>query len=152
MTFAIKVDTSGIDALLGQLGSDVDEAVRPAAQAGAQVLYDAVKQNVRALGRKTGNLDKAIYQVYSKALSNETKATYQVSWNAKKAPHGHLVESGYIQKFKVYMGKNGVWYTNKKAPLAQPRQVGARAFVRGAAAQFPRALDAIEAELLRRIK
>ena len=90
MTF----DTTSIDAGLDQLAAGVLQQLRPAAQAGAQALYDEVKVNVGKLGRVTGNLQNSIYQVYSKNHSTDAKAVYQVSWNYKKAPHGHLIENG----------------------------------------------------------
>ena len=46
------------------------------------------------LGRKTGNLSSSIYWAYSPERSTEGKKTYRISWNTKKAPHGHLVEFG----------------------------------------------------------
>ncbi|MEI5998237.1 HK97 gp10 family phage protein [Paraburkholderia bengalensis] len=142
---------AGIDSLLDELADNAEAAVRPAAQAAAQVLYDAVMRNVASIGRVTGNLQNSIYQVYSRDDSAEGRATYHVSWNHRKAPHGWLVENGHLQKYKVYLGRDGKWYTDKKAPLPAPRHVGARPFVRPAQAQFPAALDAAVAELLKRI-
>jgi hypothetical protein len=43
--------------------------VRPAAQAGAEILYQAVLRNVQALGRKTGNLASSIYQAFSRTTA-----------------------------------------------------------------------------------
>ena len=134
--------------MLDTLAADIEAAVRPAAQAGAQVLYDAVKLKVSGMGRVTGNLDKSIYQAFSKDLSGPGAATYHVSWNYRKAPHGHLLEYGHVQRYAVYF-KNGRWYTNKKKPLAQPRQVAARPFIRPAVAKFPEAVAAMETELVR---
>jgi hypothetical protein len=173
-SFSIDVDTSGLDSLMDELSVQAEEAVRPAAQAAAQVLYEAVKQNVNGIGKKTGNLANSIYQVYSQQNSNEGRATYHVSWNHKKAPHGHLVEYGHIQRYATYVGKNGKWYTavrpeargkpkpRRKATQAEkdayyvlrpggPAQIAARSFVRRAASAFPKALDAAEAELLKRM-
>lgn len=61
-----------------------------------RVIYDEVKLNASPprLGRKTGNLEAAIYWVYSPEKSTETLKTYRISWNKKKAPHGHLIEFG----------------------------------------------------------
>lgn len=140
----ISVDTSGLDRLLDQLGDDVRKAVRPAAQAAATILQTAARNNVRdsskghwfhgtsfkKTGKKywfePGTLRKAIYQAYSKDNSNPDMATYHVSWNYKKVPYGFMVE-----------------YGTSKAP--------ARPFIRPAAAQGPKALQAAEDELLRRI-
>ncbi|MEN5181774.1 HK97-gp10 family putative phage morphogenesis protein [Comamonas testosteroni] len=69
----------------------VQNSARPVAQAGTQVLYDQVKINVPV---KSGKLKSAIYQVYSRDSSWEGRATYHISWNKKKAPHGHLIEGG----------------------------------------------------------
>ncbi|WP_250501969.1 HK97 gp10 family phage protein [Caballeronia sp. AZ7_KS35] len=151
MSLTIKANLAGVDALFDQLGDEVEEAARPAAQAAAQVLYDAVMLNVASLGRVTGNLAQSIYQVYSKDESGPARATYHVSWNHRKAPHGWLVENGHFQKYAVYLGKDGKWYTNKKAPLPEPKHVAARPFVRPAQALFPQAMKAAEAELLERI-
>lgn len=94
-----------------------DEAIRPAAQAGAQVFYEEVKLNAKrgnevrhlkgkdASGkgrtRPAGLLAASIYQVYSKDNSDNKHATYHVSWNKKKAPHGHLVEFGSSRAAKA---------------------------------------------------
>lgn len=65
----------------------------------ASVIYDEVKLNVsgdRAGMPKvlTGNLRDSIYRVYSPERSSIDKKTYRISWNARKAPHGHLIEFG----------------------------------------------------------
>ena len=92
--FTCSLDTAGINAQLDAMLGASDDAIRPTAQAGAQVFYKAVLANVQA-HRHTGKLASAIYQVYSDDNSVEgQKATYHVSWNARKAPHGHLVEHG----------------------------------------------------------
>jgi hypothetical protein len=146
--FSIRVDLNDLDAVIDGKEQKLLENVRPAAQAGAEILYRAVLGNVQALGRKTGNLADSIYQAFSKDNSPAGKAVYHVSWNAKKAPHGHLVEFGHIQKFKAYVGRDGRWYTNKNAPLASPVQVAARPFIRPAMALFPQAQQAMADRLL----
>ena len=83
-TVTIECDLSGLDGLLDELGEKVNEAVRPAAQAAAQVLYDDVKRNVGKLKQHTGNLNNSIYQVYSVDKSTATKATYHIGWNHKR--------------------------------------------------------------------
>lgn len=101
--FDIRLDFGNeqLDALQAKL----EEAVRPAAQAGAQVLYDEARLRVpvslKAHGYKgnpgiykPGNLKAAIYQVYSKDNSSDTKATYQISFNKDKAFYGRFVEFG----------------------------------------------------------
>lgn len=173
-SFAIDANITGWMAQIDTLEAAVEGAARPAAQAGAQVLYDEVKRNVAKLGRKTGNLDAAIYQAYSADNSGEGYATFHISWNAKKAPHGGLVEFGHLQRYATYLGKDGKWHTavrpGKKGkakkpsrrasqaakdayyvPLATPRQIPAKSFVRSAASKFEAAMDAAKAELYRRV-
>lgn len=162
--FDLTVDLDGIDTWADEKVEVVQSATRPAAQAAAQVLYDAVKANVATLGKKTGNLDKSIYQAFSANNSAPGKATYHISWNATKAPHGGLVEFGHIQRYKVYVGSDGKWYTavrpemvgkpkpSRRAaqgvkdayyvPLPAPKQVAARSFVRKAVSQFDQATAA----------
>lgn len=152
MSFAVDCDLSGFEAGLDQIVQKAEKAVRPAAQAGAQVLYDAVRANVATIGRKTGKLANAIYQAYSPEASGPGVAEYHVSWNAKKAPHAHLVEYGYLQRYESYFDeRRGRWVTRKDRPLAQPRVVGARPFMRPAAAQLPAAEAAIEREFEQRL-
>lgn len=149
--FAIKVDLSGLG--LDALPGDADVAVRPAAQAGAQVLYEEVKRNVSRIKRKTGNLASAIYQAYSADNSGGGRAAYHISWNARKAPHGHLVENGYLQRYGVSFDKaTGRFYTHKDCPLATPRQVPAKPFMRPAMAAFPRAQEAMRERFIAEMK
>ncbi|MGO4379698.1 HK97 gp10 family phage protein [Pseudoduganella sp. RAF19] len=166
----LKVDLGGLRSMLDEMGDASIAAARPVAQAVAQVLYDEVKRNVQSIGRKTGNLDNAIYQAFSQANSGPGHATYHVSWNPRKAPHGYLIEFGYIQRYKAYIGKDGRWHTairrsmrgqrkpSRRAsqevkdayyvPLATPRQVPARSFLRAAQSKFPAAMAVAEAKLL----
>lgn len=91
----ISFDADSAFAGLDAIALGAVKQVRPAAQAGAQTFYDEVKLNVGRLGRKTGNLDSSIYQVFSKDNSSDKTATYHISWNHIKAPHGHLIENGH---------------------------------------------------------
>lgn len=141
---SINVDLSGLDQALGAADAAIQEAARPAAQAAAQVLYDEVNRNVGKLKRKTGNLARSIYQAYSPDNSRDGgQQTYHVSWNARKAPHGHLVEFGHLQRYEISYDPNTRRFTtHKDRPLAQPKQVAARPFLRPAMAKFPQAQEA----------
>jgi hypothetical protein len=140
--FAIRVDSAALG--LDDLGARCDEAVRPAAQAMAQVLYEEVKRNVTSrVKRKTGNLAASIYQAYSTRASSPGHATYHVSWNPRKAPHGHLVEFGHVQRYEITFDPSTMRFTtHRDRPLATPRLVAARPFVRPAMSAFPRAQEA----------
>lgn len=137
--------------VIGELGDEVRKAVRPAAQAGAQVIYNEVKRNVAGIGRKTGNLANAIYQAFSKDNSGELFSTYHVSVNHKKAPHWHLVEYGHLMEYAAYIDARGHWRTDKSRPLATPKQVAAKPYIRPAAAKLGAALAAAEQELYERL-
>lgn len=97
MSFSMKFNDGDVNAALDQIESVAIKAIRPAAQAGAQVFYNEVKLNASPprLGQKTGNLQNSIYQVFSKDNSTERRATYHISWNHIKAPHGYLIENGW---------------------------------------------------------
>lgn len=121
-TVTYKMDVSAVYDMLDRLEEDAESVIRPAAQAGAQVVYEEAR---RLVGRSTkphlfygtsytkkdgktkgsetvpgrfkynpGHLRDSIYQVYSKDNSSKTTATYHVSWNMKKAPYGLFVERG----------------------------------------------------------
>lgn len=174
-SFEMSFDLSAFDDQVDELEQAVAEAVRPAAAVAGQVIYAEVKRNVRSMGRITGNLDSAIYLAYSESESIPGQlAVYHVSWNSKKAPHGHLLEYGHLQRYVVYIDKTGLWRTairpamrgqpkpKRKAaqsvknayyvPLAGgPRQVGARPFLRPAVSVFDDALSAAIDEIVRRV-
>lgn len=173
MTF-LAVDLSSLNSMLTEMADAAEAAARPAAQAAAQVLYDEVRRNVGAIPQKTGNLGRSIYQVFSQDHSGEGRATYHVSWNHRKAPHGQLVEFGHIQRYASYIGKDGNWYTavrpesrGKPKPsrrasqavkdayyvaLPAPKQVAAKSFVRAAVSKFPQAEQAAAEVLYRAIQ
>ncbi|WP_159917870.1 HK97 gp10 family phage protein [Pantoea sp. 18069] len=173
-TFGIASELSGLDSLLAQLEEGAEAAIRPAAQAATQVIYERVKLNVAMLGRSTGNLERSIYQAFSSENSESgQRAQYNVSWNHIKAPHGHLVEFGYLQRYRYYQdsqgrvrpmvrpGMDGKPRPKRSASQAQkdayyvtlptPIQVPGKAFVRSASSALPAAQKAAEAELWRRL-
>ena len=113
--FDAKVLTDQIDALKVK----AETSIRPAAQAGAQVFYEAVLETVPTSKRghwfqgtkakaastpeakraasywfESGSLKGAVYQVYSKSGSTKDKAEYHVAWNHRKVPYGFMVALG----------------------------------------------------------
>ena len=100
---SLQFDFSKIAAKLDNITAAAEKATRPAAQAGAQVFYDEVKQRVpvsakpHKSGKKTynpGTLRKAIYQAFADKESGDGKAMYRVSWNKTHAFYGRFVEFG----------------------------------------------------------
>ena len=100
---SIAFDFSKLSAKLDGITKAAEQGVRPAAQAGAQVFYDEVKQRVpmsakpHKSGKKTynpGTLRKAIYQAFADKESGKDKAMYRVSWNKTHAFYGRFVEFG----------------------------------------------------------
>ena len=108
MSMKIAVDVAGFKAQLQKKSAALGAATRPAAQAGAHVIYDRARELVpvskaahmfhgthRVYGPYSpGNLRSAIYQVFSEDNSYRDVSTYHVSWNAEKAPYGYMVEWG----------------------------------------------------------
>lgn len=83
-------------------------ATRPAAQAGAQIIYEraSLEAPVSAdshffyiRGKKygpyaPGTLRDSIYQVFSKDNSYKDVSTYHISFNKTEAPYGFIVHNG----------------------------------------------------------
>lgn len=127
----LNFNPSGLTAQIDALHENIQAAVRPAAQAAAQVYYEEVK--IRAAraekGQGSGLLARSIFQKYvvEKSLDG-VKATYHISWNKGKgrstptAPHGHLIEFGWVQRYATYIGSDGQWYT-----AVQPKNRGLKA-------------------------
>lgn len=108
----ITVNTSAFEAAMQDTVKKMNDARHHAAQAGAQVLYDATRANVPVSGKghyfhgssfkkngtkyffNSGTLKSAIYQKYSAKKSTGTLTEFHVSWNHTKAPYGFMVEFG----------------------------------------------------------
>lgn len=75
--------------------------LRDEAQARAPVGEDSIAP---------GTLRNSIYLAFRDKESTDTLVKYSVSWNAKKAPHGHLIEFGHWQPFEVFLTADG-WRT-----------------------------------------
>lgn len=173
-SFSMNADLSGVASMMDALVDDVEEAVRPSAQASAQVFYDEAKRNVDALGKKTGNLSASIYQKFVDEQSGRLKSVYRVSWNARKAPHGGLVEHGYLRRYKYYKDEAGnirpmvrpgmegkprptrhasraekdAYYVTLSAPI----QVAGKKFMARAYDKLDKAVEAATNELFKRIE
>lgn len=121
MPAAISVNLRAFKEQLAATTAQLQNATRPAAQAGAEVMYQRAKQHATELksdrehyfygtasknapkGSKKnfrygpfqpGNLSRAIYQVFSQSRSFKDVSTYEISWNKDKAPYGYMVELG----------------------------------------------------------
>ena len=152
MSFSISLDLASLDDLLDGVEEGMQEAARPAAQAAAQVLYERVKANVGRIKPVTGKLAASIYQAYSRDQSKDGREVYHVSWNARKAPHGHLVEFGHLQRYEVsHDPKTGRFITHKGRPLPTPKHVPGRPFIRPAMDAFPQAMAAAEETYLQQL-
>lgn len=88
----INFDTSGIDAALDKFAAKVQgDVIISGAAAAAREFYDEARERVPV---QTGKLRDAIYRTLSRDNTTPGRAVYHVSWNKRKAPHGHLVEFG----------------------------------------------------------
>lgn len=115
MTLRLGLDTSVITTYLAQVQDQITQSLRPAAQAGAQVYYEALLNEYdRMVGVESGNLRKAIYQKWRGEKSDDTKQVYAISWagkGSKASQHGHLIEYGFIRRYQAVKNKRGEWVT-----------------------------------------
>lgn len=108
MGMRINMNVAQFKEQLQATTNELQKATRPAAQAGAQIIYDAARLNAPVSKRPhkfygthkvygpyaPGNMRDSIYQVFSKTNSYKDVSTYHISWNADKAPYGAMVEFG----------------------------------------------------------
>lgn len=91
-----KIDTKQFEGLSEKIATFSEKVHGEIAIAGAArmavVIYDEVRLNAER--GESGLLASAVYRVYSPEKSTGTLKLYRISWNKKKAPHGHLVEFG----------------------------------------------------------
>ncbi len=158
----LDYDASSAMAGLDGIAAAAAAVVRPVAQAGAQVLYEEARRRAPVgephVGKggkhyPGGTLKASIYQVYSTDKSAQGRAVYHVSWNAAKAPHGHLIEFGHWQMHRVVKLAEGRFISLKAEKLPQPRWIAAQPFIRPAFdARLQAALQAANIELIRRME
>lgn len=108
MGLKISINMQKFKQEMAQEVEKLRKATRPAAQAGAQIVYERAKQlapvsdgphmfygeNAIYGPYKPGTLRDSIYQAFSKDRSAADVSVYHVSWNADKAPYGAMVEVG----------------------------------------------------------
>ena len=112
MGMAIRMNIGQFKEQLRATVDNLHAATRPAAQAGAEVIYQRARINAPVSedshffyirGKKygpyaPGNLRDSIYQVFSKDNSFKDVSTYHISWNKDKAPYGYVYEWGNSQR------------------------------------------------------
>jgi HK97 gp10 family phage protein len=139
-SFKAKVDMSSVNAGLAKLAGPLRESLaRSMAVAGGQVLRDEAKQ-LAPVGTEEGGsihpgaLRDSIYLAYKHDRSLGNQQVYSVTWNAKKAPHGHLIEFGHWQPYVVAKipGGYGGGYYSTKVKRATPKWTAAHPFLRPA--------------------
>lgn len=96
-----------------------DEAQLRALQSHAKTAWIP---NPKSRGSESaGELADAIYVAFNEKLSTKTRFVYSVSWNNLKAWWGRLREFGYWQRYRIWKDETGVYHTDKKHPLPEPR-------------------------------
>lgn len=129
MPVKATLDTSGWAEGLAALNGPLRESLaRSMAVAGGQVLRDEAKL---LAPKESGLLASSIYLAHKEGKSTESQVVYSVSWNARKAPHGHLLEFGHWQPYVVKKLPNGEWFTTKEK-LPAPKFIAAHPFLRPA--------------------
>lgn len=95
MTVKSTLDLSGWERGLDKLAGPLREQLASSmAVAGGKVLRDEAKL---LAPRDSGLLASSIYLARKDGKSNESRVVYSVTWNGRKAPHGHLVEFGTVK-------------------------------------------------------
>ncbi len=105
MTVKTDVDLSSVMEGLDGLVKLRTSLSRSMAVAGGKVLRDEAKERAPV---KSGRLKGAIYLAYKDGRSTDDEVVYSISWNAKVAPHGHLIEFGHAVVRGGKAGKGGV--------------------------------------------
>lgn len=123
------LDASQWDTALARLTDPKlrESLARSMAVAGGKVFRDEAKARAPV---DSGQLRSSIYLAHRERESTPDRAMYRVSWNARLAPHGHLLEFGHWQTHAMYQGADGQWKVG--APLPAPKWVSAHPFLRPA--------------------
>lgn len=113
-------DFSEIMAGLDRLAEAKEPIAREIGVAMGQTVRDEAKLRVpvgtQYGGSKSpGLLRSALYLAYDdrRNVLNPDRYRYVVSWNSKKAPHGHLIEFGHWMPYTYRTDKQGHYWTPK---------------------------------------
>lgn len=131
-TFDFSEFTRNVDKLTGPVRESL---ARRMCVSGGIILRDEAKANAlishaktswvpnpRSRGSETpGELAEAIYLSRDDKNTTQTVFTYKVTWNQRQAWWGKLREFGYMMRYAVYKDAQGMYHTDKKRPLANPR-------------------------------
>lgn len=141
-----------------QLDTGLRERVaKSAAWAGATVFYGEARTLVPVYtgphrqGIKPGQLRDAIYRAHSAEQSVNGLYVYEVSWNAAKAPHAHLIEYGHWRSNLLVRGRDGLWRATTTR-LDVPVWVPPQSFIRRAVDAAPRVLAAMQERAHERVE
>lgn len=118
-TFRATADFGAVQEALSRLSGPLRESLaRSMAVAGGKVLRDEAKLRAPVGTEEGGSihpgaLRDAIYLAHKDANSTASQQVYSVTWNSKKAPHGHLLEFGHWQPYVVRKVPGRGYYTTK---------------------------------------
>lgn len=98
------------ESLARTMGAAMGAEVRDEAKVRAPVLESG---NEGVDGQVPGTLRDAIYLAYDERRAQLSQETfrYTVSWNASRAPHGHLLEFGHWMPYLYAQTPEGLFYT-----------------------------------------
>lgn len=108
MGMAVRMNVAAFKEGLRAKVDKLHAATRPAAQAGAEIIYQRARLEAPVSadshyfyirGKKygpyaPGTLKNSIYQVFSKDNSYKDVSTYHISFNKSEAPYGFIVHNG----------------------------------------------------------
>lgn len=123
----VNFDMGDVEDGLEKLGEHVYDVSRAMGAAVGIAMRNEAKQQAP---KKSGKLASAVYVAFDDD-STSTKIVYSVSWNRKKAPHGHLLEFGHWMTYEVAQNAKGQWFTTKEK-RATPKWVSPHPFLRPA--------------------
>lgn len=126
----MKITSDFTSALAGltDLNEQAYSVARTMGAAVGAAMRDEAKLRVRS---QSGKLASAIVLKFAAEWSTKREVRYIVTWNRRKAPHGHLVEFGHLRKNVITQLPNGQWITTDEK-LPEPVWVPARPFLRPA--------------------
>ena len=119
-TSRVRYEAESLLAGLDKLGAAKESIARTMGAAMGTAVRDEAKIRV-PVGTQIGGaatpglLRDALYLAYDKRRNvlNPSVYRYVVSWNSKKAPHGHLIEFGHWMPYLYVTDKLGNYWTPK---------------------------------------
>lgn len=131
----MPVDLKGWFTALDRIAGAKESLARRMGVTGSEIWRDEARMRAPVGdhidgSKNPGLLRDSIRHAFNKRDSNSNRFVYSVSWNHRRAPHGHLIEFGHWMPYMYGTDGLGNFWTYKDRPMpGGPKWIAAQPFL-----------------------